>query len=134
MSFTGLPFQVATADGRNCVLLRDVLFTTADRQRYCIPAGATSDGASTPPEIWPLIPPFGKYWPAAFLHDAAYRGQLLKSTAGDWPAAALERHAADDLFLEAMLSLGVPRVEATAIYEAVRLAGGPSFEADRKTL
>jgi len=71
-----LPFQVSSVDGRNFVLLADAFYTSADGARYCLPAGAASDGASTPPEVWPLMPPFGKYWPAAYLHDAAYRNTL----------------------------------------------------------
>lgn len=34
-----------------------------------IPKGFITDGASTPIFIWPILPPIGKYFPAAVLHD-----------------------------------------------------------------
>jgi len=89
--FQNLPLRVSSLDGRNFVLLADVFYVAGDGTRYCLPAGATSDGASTPPEVWPLVPPFGKYWPAAYLHDAAYRNTLLMWNGLAWIPAALSK-------------------------------------------
>ena len=138
--FENLPFQVATTDGRNFTLLADAFYVAKDGTRYCLPAGATSDGASTPAEVWPLIPPFGLYWPAAFLHDAAYRNTLFVCNSDNNTditttrvKAALPKEKCDALLLEAMETLGVGMVERHTIYEGVVLGGKSSFETDRTT-
>ena len=131
--FQNLPFQVSTVDGRNFTLLADAFYVAKDGTRYCLPAGSTSDGASTPSEIWPMIPPFGLYWPAAFLHDASYRNALLVWNGNGWVKAALPKEKCDALLLEAMETLGVGFVERQTIYEGVVVGGGSSFATDRKT-
>ncbi len=130
-SFQGLPFQVATTDGRNFTLLADAYYVGTDGTRYCVPAGATSDGASTPREVWPLLPPFGLYWPAAYLHDAAYRNTLRVWNGSAWVAAALPKAKCDALLLEAMEALGVGAVERETIYEGVAMGGAAAFDRDR---
>ena len=129
--FQNLPLKVSSLDGRNFVLLADAFYVAGDGTRYCLPAGASSDGASTPPEVWPLLPPFGKYWPAAYLHDAAYRNRLLVWNGLDWSPAALAKAKCDALLLEAMESLGVGLVERRTLYEGVVIGGTSSFEQDR---
>lgn len=130
--FNILPFKVSTVDGRNFVLLEDVVYLTQNgHAAYVLPAGATSDGASTPPEIWLNFPPFGSYWPAAFLHDCAYRGTLETV---DGAPAMLSKGACDELLLDAMAALGTHAFTRTAIYEGVALGGQSSFDADRKSL
>lgn len=111
--------SVSTCDGRNFTSLKDFSFTDKFGTVYIIPAGTTSDGASTPCEIWPTIPPFGRYWLAAFFHDYLYRYTQLPKV------------LCDDLFEEAMISLGVSPLEADIIYEGVNLCGQSSFDADR---
>ena len=124
-------FAVTTEDGRNFVLFNDADYVAKDGRLFRIPVGATSDGASTPQPIWNLIPPFGKYWKAAVLHDAAYRNILLVWDGSAWQTACLPFEASNELIYEAMQSLGVDQLEAVAIYEAVALAGRPAFDADR---
>lgn len=85
-----------------------------------MPVGTVSDGASTPREIWDLIPPFGSYWRATYLHDYLYR--LTKR----------DRKECDDILLEAMKDIGVPLLLRDAIYEGVRLGGSWAFDDDRK--
>lgn len=111
--------KVSTSDGRNFVLLEPFTYTCKSGLAITVPAGSTSDGASTPPEIWPTVPPFGKYWKAAFLHDYLYRyTQMAKADC-------------DNVFKEAMRSLEVSAIEADAIYEGVNLFGQLSFDQDR---
>jgi hypothetical protein len=132
-AFTPLPFHVATSDGRNFTLLDDVFYTSADGTKYRLPAGdGTSDGASTPAAVWAAIPPFGQYWPAAFLHDCAYRDTLEIWDGVTWDRATLPKDKCDALLFEAMLALGVGEFEAKVIYEAVVLAGQNSFDKDRQ--
>lgn len=130
--FFDLPLKVSTLDGRNCILLEDCIYVTSDGQKsYIIPAGSTSDGASTPPEIWLNFPPFGTYWPAAYLHDSAYRGTLLNI---DRSKALLPKDDCDKLLLDAMDTLGTHQFTRDAIYEGVAIGGQSSFDSDRKSL
>jgi hypothetical protein len=129
--FQNLPFKVSTLDGRNFALLSDVFYISKDGTRYCMIAGSESDGASTPQAVWNLIPPFGKYWPAAFLHDCAYRNTLRIWDGLNWVQAGLEKDECDSLLKEAMESLGVNPVELETIYEAVSIAGRAAFYKDR---
>jgi hypothetical protein len=131
--FLDLPFKVTTRDGRNVVLVTSAFYEAGDGTVYCLPAGATSDGASTPKEVWPLLPPFGLYWPAAVLHDCAYRNTLLRQE-GVWKRANLTKEQCDNLLLEAMASLNVDEVTRQTIYEGVAIGGHNSFEQDRAAL
>lgn len=126
--------ECPTGDGRNFVLLDDIFYTTKAGVPYKIPAGTPSDGASTPKAIWETIPPFGLYWPAAYLHDAAYRNYLevFVVEQGGWIKARLTEDVCNNLFDEAMELLGVPELERKVIYEGVVLFGKSSFDEDRK--
>jgi hypothetical protein len=134
--FLNLPIQCSSNDGLNVIITAPLYFLAASGDNYMVPVGATSDGASTPHEIWPLLPPFGVYWPAAVLHDAAYRNTLMvkRANAGfsDWALAALPRDRCDDLLKEAMRDLGVSEADIVEIYEGVHLCGEDSFVGDRK--
>ncbi|MDE2097293.1 MAG: DUF1353 domain-containing protein [Patescibacteria group bacterium] len=123
---------VTTADGRNFTLLSPTDYLATDGTLYRIPVGATSDGASTPPALWPVLPPFGRYWRAAVLHDAAYRGTLERQVDGVWESANLPKAACDELLKEAMEGLGVDKAQVLEIYEGVHLGGGTAFAVDRK--
>ena len=130
--FNNLPFKVSSSDGRNFILLEDVIYLTQDGSKsYIMPAGASSDGASTPPEIWLNFPPFGTYWPAAYLHDCAYRGTLQTL---DGKLAMLSKNDCDELLKDAMIACGTHQFTRDAIYEGVALAGQSSFDSDRKSL
>lgn len=111
---------VTSSDGRNFKLAQAFSFKRPSGEIIEVPVGTESDGASTPAVLWPTIPPFGKYWKAAYLHDYLYR--------------YTQRNKDDcDLILkEAMKSLGVNPLEIEAIYEGVNLGGESSFEQDRK--
>lgn len=124
---------VRTQDGRNVILQEPLEFVRgSDLRRFRAPVGTTSDGASTPAALWPTIPPFGAYWRAAVLHDAAYRGALDTSDDGLlWRPAFLGKDECDALFFEAMECLGVTLVEAQTIYQGVHIMGGGAFNADR---
>jgi hypothetical protein len=120
MGFASTTLAVRTADGHNVVLLEPLVYVTKSGETITVPAGATSDGASTPRFLWPTIPPFGMYWLAAVLHDYLYR-RTQKPKA-----------ECDNLLLEAMESLGVEKVLASAIYEGVNIGGQAAFDADRR--
>ena len=123
---------VRTRDGRNVVVQEPVEVVTDTGARYRVPVGAQSDGASTPGEMWTALPPFGEYWLAAVLHDAAYRGTLERQLeSGEWLPAWLTKDQCDTLFLDAMSALGVDQLKKETLYEGVHLAGWRAFTEDR---
>jgi len=119
MPFKNKSLKVESVDGRNFTLLEPLVYEARNGEVITIPVGAATDGASTPQAMWNVLPPFGKYWMAAVLHDGLYR--LMKQ-----PKARC-----DDLLLEAMLSLGVDEREAGIIYAGIKVGGWASFEEDR---
>lgn len=115
-----------TSDGRHVTLAEEVVFTrpkSVGGQRITILAGATSDGASTPAMIWSKLPPYGDYWLAALLHDAAYRMQTRP--------VINSRSVADLLLYEGCIALGVPEHVARTLYNAVLIFGGLAWKKDR---
>ena len=61
-----------------------------------VPAGFETDFASVPRLFWRVVPPWGRYSPAAVVHDYLYH------------TGKVSRLAADRVFLELMAALGVP--------------------------
>ncbi len=120
MAFHNANLSVTTIDGRHVRLLESLVYETETGELIIVPAGAESDGCSTPQTIWNLLPPFGTYWLAAVLHDYLYR------------QTARPKPECDLLFLEAMASLGVDLLTRETIYEGVRLGGAWAFDDDRR--
>lgn len=117
MSF---PFLIISSrDGHNFTLVEKTSYLTRGKKVVTLYPGCESDGASIPRALWQVMPPFGPYWPAAYVHDAAYR------------YSQLTKEECDSLFLEIMLSLGTPEAEAQTIYNAVKDCGAGAFAADR---
>lgn len=137
-AFNMLGFQskianVMTQDGRHCTIVEPIAYIAKDGRVFVIPRGATTDGTSTPPEIWPFLPPFGEYWLAAVLHDCGYQNSLLivneQGTGQD--KAGLSRDDCDLLFKEAMESLSVEQDTVDKIYWGVSVGGWKAFTNDR---
>ena len=127
---------ICDQDGRNWKCTHPVDFISRDGARYQIPIGAPTDGASIPALLWSKLPPFGPYWLAAVLHDAAYQNTLLRYPVGSLVASKAftspdDRPKCDLLLKEAMEASGVDSVTAALIYEAVSLFGASSFKSDR---
>ena len=118
-------------DGRVWKCLRPVEYTARDGTVYTIPVGASTDGASVPAIFWSKLPPFGPYWLAAVLHDAAYGGFLRLADGSKAFPNATDRPLCDLLIKEAMEETGVDAVTVTVIYDALVAFGGPSFKEDR---
>src|SRR5258708_22686941 len=106
-------------DGRNFKVTEDFTYTAQNGEVITIPIGADTDGLSSPRLIWQLIPPFGKPWKAAVLHDYLYR------------RTRMSKKRCDEILYEAMLYLKVNKAEAKVIYQSVVLFGGKSFREDR---
>jgi len=80
-----------------------------------VPKGFQTDLASIPRIVWPILPPHGYYGKAAVIHDYCY------------DHAIESKRWADDVLLEAMDVLGIPRWKKIVIYWAVRLFGRGNF-------
>lgn len=77
-----------------------------------IPKGYLTDGATIPRFLWTIIGhPLQGYAQAAVIHDFCY-GKRLYS-----------RKRSDEIFLEAMAVLEVPRWKRRVIFRALRLFG-----------
>lgn len=74
-----------------------------------IPKGFETDFASIPRIFWVLISPIDKHAKAAVVHDYCYK------------YAPYTRKRSDQIFLEAMKVLNVPKWKQYCIYYAVRI-------------
>jgi hypothetical protein len=83
-----------------------------------VPKGFVTDFASIPRVFWSLLRPDGDYTYPAIIHDYLYWRQ-------DTP-----REVADDILKFGMQDFNVDKVTVTAIYTAVRGAGGSSWAAN----
>ncbi len=101
-------------DGRNWKIILPFIYHVGSehsRKVIKVPKNFVTDFASTPPAIWWLIPPWGRYGKAAVLHDYLYKTHKCS------------RKQADDIFLEAMEVLGVEKWRRFLMYRAVRIFG-----------
>lgn len=80
-----------------------------------VPVGTITDLASTPRILWAIFPPHGQYAKAAIVHDYLYQ-QAIGS-----------KYWADQVFLEAMEVLCVPRWRRVLMYWAVRAFGKGNY-------
>lgn len=81
-----------------------------------VPAGYLTDGASVPKALQNIISPFGTHGQAAAVHDILC--EYLSTTLRGRPSR-INRKRANEIFLEAMTVLSVPRLRRCAAYQAV---------------
>ncbi len=96
--------------------LTAVLSIDGEDLEIVVPEGFTTNFASVPRPLWFWLPPTGRYWQAAVIHD--------------WLCAAkpLASKVAHKIFHALMRYKGVSRARAKLMYWAVKV-GGPRFEA-----
>lgn len=107
-----------------------VIFVRPNGEAIVIPAGMTTDLASIPPVLWPLLPPDGAYGQASGPHDLCYQTHGTFIWHGHILRTRLEPYArrdCDDMLLEGMVALHVPRWEQTLVYDGVRLGGAGGY-------
>ena len=122
-SFTSQLKVAPLDDGESWVLLEPFTYHVGSYPseiHYTVPKGFITDFASSPKFVWWLVPPWGKYGKASVVHDYLIRAKPA------YPVS-LTRKYVDDIFLEAMLVLKVPRWKAQLIYYAVRLGSWYSW-------
>lgn len=113
--------------GRDALLLEDYTVKTSIGD-VVIPAGFKTDFASVPQIFWSIVPPMGKYFVAAVLHDYFYRVPTSRVWDGqpkfDKPVT---RKLADTIFSEEMKDAKVSWWKRQIMYRAVRIGGASSW-------
>lgn len=126
------PLDLRDVDGRNWIVLADLVYQAHDGWDYHVPRGFKTDLASIPQFFWRLFPKTGEYDRAAVLHDWLYTNQ---GNDRGIPNRILTKPEVDLLFLEAMESLHVPYLRRNVMYWAVRLFGQGAWDSvDDKSL
>ena len=135
-SFTQ-PLQLEYQDGRRWLLIHPFTYEIGSEgsgRSISVPAGFVTDFASVPRFFWRLLPPTGKYGKASVLHDYLYQGggvteEVMEQDHTFTVISPVTRKQADDIFLEAMIVLGVNTWTRRMIYWGVRMGGkGPWVE------
>ena len=106
--------------GRRARLTQPYRVGTAGGSIIEVPEGFETDFASVPRLFWRVVPPWGRYSPAAVVHDFLYS------------TGKVSRKEADAIFLELMARLAVPLWKRYVMYWAVRLFGWFAWDAHRK--
>lgn len=113
--------KVASYDDANWIVTEPYRYVTRSVRHgtvIVVPAGFITDGASVPRYFWRVIPPFGRHFNAAVVHDWLYRNQ----------PHLLTKDEADMVLLEIMEHDGVPGGRQRAMFLAVREFGQKSYE------
>jgi endonuclease G len=110
--FVGKLFVEVLKDGRLVKLTKPLTYVDPQGEKWVVPSGAVSDGASIPQVFWITHPPFtGKYREAAVIHD--YYCVIQSRT---WQKT-------HDAFYYAMRAAGVDDRTATVMWAAVYYLG-----------
>lgn len=107
--------QVEQLDARRWILLEGLRYEGAkDKGGDCfeVPPGYITDFASVPRVLIALIPVFGKYTPAAILHDRLLTDYL--------PQGLISSVDADGVFRRVLRELKVPTVKRWLMWTGVR--------------
>ncbi len=116
-SFT-TPVDLRMLDDYKWQLLSDVVYHVGASDSNNIitaPKGSVTDLASVPRALWSIFPPHGKYAKAAIIHDYLYTNAIGTKA------------YADQVFLEAMKVLKVPKWRRTLMYLAVKWRGKGNY-------
>ena len=112
--------------------LVDPLEVEIDGVRYRAPAGARTDGASTPRVFRNLVPRVGRHLYGAIIHDAAYRGVLeYLAVEQEWCLVFVTREWADRAFLSIMEAAQTGWMTRHMAYWAVRMCGRWAFKGSK---
>ena len=106
------------SDGRRQELFQDYIYEI-NGYRITVPRGFITDLASVPRSFWTIFPPFGRYTPAAVIHDFLY---------SRYNATGINRTLSDKIFLHIMKELGVNFLKRKTMYKAVRFFGETSWK------
>jgi hypothetical protein len=107
---------------RNARLLKTITYTDKDGVKYRAHKGMMTDGGSVPAFFWRSVsPPYAsKALPAFCIHDKICNDARHLADS-DYESAKKLRKEGDDLFLEMMHYLKVPRWKARIMHAGVRI-------------
>ena len=112
------------------LIIGNRLFLAYGDMTLAVPAGLEIDGASIPRLLWRVIGPplYGRYRPAAVIHDACYGGHLCVSIHGKAINDKPDRAQSDDMLYHISRYNGVSRLHARTMWRAVRLFGQAAWD------
>jgi hypothetical protein len=114
------PLLSPFGDGTQWIVWEDIEFRVELNDKstttILVPRGFVTDLASTPPEIWSIYPPFGKYLSASILHDYLYWRQ------------SCPRDEADKIFYQTMRDAGVDQATQSRFFMALKKKGGDAWK------
>ena len=121
----GVPIYGRFGDGKWCYTQAPLSWKPAGARgdggpAVDVPVGFVTDLASIPSPFWSYLPPFGKYMPAAIIHDHLYWEQPVS------------RETADRIFDDAMKSLNTREDHRRLIITAVQAAGGSAWKGNAR--
>lgn len=99
-------------------LVKDYVYEV-NGYKITVPKGFVTDGASVPDVLKPIYNPFGKYFPAAIVHDYLY---------SEYNDTGINRTLADKIFNFIMKELKISRLTRRKFYIAVRCFGSLSWK------
>jgi hypothetical protein len=106
---------LSSSGGRMFELIEPLTYTSLSGMTFTVPAGFTTDCATSRVWRWQLLDWDLAYGPEPVLHDYLYRTLVRKGKMG--------RAVADGLFLEAMRRCGRRRYDIYKAYFGVRIFG-----------
>lgn len=123
-------------DGRNWSYDEPLVYQCKDGRLIRGRGKSTTDGISTPPIIWNIIPPTGPYFCSGVLHDSGYRGtcEIFDAELQKWLPYEADENTFDLIILEALESQGCNWIERETIYKALCFAGSRAFTEDRANI
>lgn len=107
------PLVIRWTGDNEWIVEKEIRYLPDEDPQITVPAGSTTDLASIPRILWPILSPAGTWARASVLHDHLYESRRYR------------REKCDQLFLEAMIADRVR--ERAVIYRAVRLFGERAF-------
>lgn len=110
--------QLRSNNCRDFELLEPIVYITNGAVEIEVPAGFVTDHASIPRFAWIWLPPYGRWSPAAVVHDYLCK----RHAADDAHPAAHSRADCDKVFLEALRSLDVKLTDRIVMWLSVRMA------------
>ena len=121
MQFTSRVMVTPFSEGEFWMLTERLDYEIRDTGiRVEVPPGFVTDFASIPQPFWSVLPTWGRYGPAAVVHDYLYWDQ------------SCTREQADRIMALAMQELDVSSFRVQIIYRTLRLAGKLSWDNNAK--
>jgi hypothetical protein len=114
----GFTVDVRQVGDQNWTTLRRLLYH-GKIEDFAVPVNQSTDFASVPRAFVWFIPRYGRYTPAAILHDRLCRTEV---------PGRISRLEADGIFRQAMRELGVPFLRRWIMWAAVRVGALTSAE------